>query len=331
MIRALALKKRLPLELFSSRIVPVGLAFVFLLSGFSIQCGHASHQKNKKGHERRVVRGNAPCLAWVSPDLPVKAVILCVHGLGLHNGSYEAFGKQMSKRGFAVYAIDVRGFGSWMEAQGREKVDFSSCLEDVRATLKVVRRAHLDKAVFLLGESMGGAIVLKVTASSPALVDGLISSVSAADRYKQTKPNLKVALHLLNDPDKPINVGAAVIKQATQKADLRQAWLNDPLARLNLSERELWQFDKFMKGNKKSARKIRDKPVLIVQGSRDKLVKPEGTVDIYNELTAKDKKIVLIPNGEHLIFEEAQFGDGEKEIIEIVASGLDNHLERKTE
>src|SRR4030095_14460953 len=34
-------------------------------------------------------RGTPPCLAWVDADVEPRAVLLCVHGLGLYNGTYE--------------------------------------------------------------------------------------------------------------------------------------------------------------------------------------------------------------------------------------------------
>ncbi|MCB9468084.1 MAG: alpha/beta fold hydrolase [Candidatus Obscuribacterales bacterium] len=275
-------------------------------------------QKSKKQRKQRkkVVRGNAPCLAWLPQNTEARAAILCVHGLGLHNGTWEPFGKTMSQRGYAVYAIDVRGFGSWMEARGRERVDFASCLEDVRRTLKVIKRAHKALPVFILGESMGGAIALRTTAMYPDLVDGLISSVPAGDRFNQTKTSIKVAFHLINDPDKPFNVGEGVIKQATKDPELREAWLNDPLAKLELTPRELLQFDRFMKGNRRSARKIKDKPVLMVQGSNDKLVRPRGTMELFDRLATPEKKFVLITDAEHLIFEESQFSKADIDLVD---------------
>ena len=248
---------------------------------------------------------------------------MCVHGLGLHNGTYEDFGKRMAKLGFATYAIDVRGFGSWMEAKGRERVDFDGCLADVKATLKVIHRAHPGLPVFILGESMGGAIALRAAALYPSDVDGLISSVPAGDRFQQKKTALKVALHLLEGPNRQFNVGQGVIAQATQKKELRDAWCNDPLARLNLSPYELLQFQHFMNQNHDSAKEIKQTPVLIVQSCNDRLVKPEGTVELYNELATPDKQLELIHNAEHLVFEEKQFTD---EDINLVAAWIDKHL-----
>ncbi len=281
--------------------------------------------KGAEKEQPHAYRGVAPCLAWVDRTKPISAVLVCVHGLGLHNGTYEAFGKRMSELGYATYAIDVRGFGAWMQAKGRERIDFEHCINDVRTTLKVVRRAHPNCPVFLLGESMGGAIALRVTSMYPELVDGLISSVPAGDRFKHAKTSLRVGFHLIKNADKPINVGDGVVKQATKNPELRKVWLEDPLARLDLTPRELIQFQNFMNGNQECAENIRKTAVLIVQGCQDKLVRPEGTVELFNHLATADREIVLIPNAEHLIFEEAQFTDKE---IATVDSWIAAHLRK---
>ncbi len=276
-----------------------------------------------KAKSKKVRRGNAPCLSWTDSEQPVRAVILCVHGLGLHNGTYDAFGKRMSQLGYAIYAIDVRGFGSWMAAEGREKVDFDGCMEDVRATLKVIHRAHPGLPVFILGESMGGAIALRACALFPELVDGLISSVPAGDRFKQGQTKLHVAIHLIASPNQPFDIGSSVIKRATVKRELRDSWGNNPLSRLKVSANELVQFQNFMNQNHKWAVLIKDRPVLFVQGCDDKLVRPEGTVELFNRLATRDRQMELIPKAEHLIFEEAQFTDRE---VEIVNKWLASHL-----
>ena len=281
-----------------------------------------------RGKKKKFLRGNAPCLAWIDPDKQPRAVLLCVHGLGLHNGTYEAFGKRMAREGIATYAIDVRGFGSWMEAKGRERVDFDGCLDDLTATLRVIHRAHAGLPVFVLGESMGGAIALRETAQHPELIAGLISSVPAGDRFQQKRTALKVALHLLEGPNKPFNVGEDVIKQATEKPELRAAWENDPLARMNLSPRELMQFQSFMNENHQSASEIKSTPVLLVQGCNDRLVRPEGTVELYNELATPDKQLALIQYAEHLVFEESQFTDGQ---VKLVVDWVDAHLPKQQE
>ncbi|MEZ4544250.1 MAG: hypothetical protein R3C24_10150 [Cyanobacteriota/Melainabacteria group bacterium] len=52
----------------------------------------------------------------------------------------------------------------WKPGAGSGRIDFASCLEDVRRTLKVIKRAHRALPVFILGESMGGIAIALRTA-----------------------------------------------------------------------------------------------------------------------------------------------------------------------
>src|ERR1700679_1262369 len=71
-------------------------------------------------------RVRVPYRSWIPVEKP-HVVLLCVHGLGFSSASFSQFGRAMAGRGFAVYALDVRGFGQWMERQN-DKVDFEACM-----------------------------------------------------------------------------------------------------------------------------------------------------------------------------------------------------------
>jgi len=256
-----------------------------------------------------------------------KLVLLCVHGLGLNSNSYEGFGKTMSQLGIAVFAVDVRGFGTWMKLEGKEELDFDGCLSDVEQALKTLHKAYPSLHIYILGESMGGAIALRVMADHPELVDGLISAVPSGDRFHKTKNELRVGLKLLTGgKDKPMDVGSKTVQEATDDPALRERWKGDPLDRMSLTPRELMQFQKFMNQNHESATTIAKKPVLMIAGFKDKLVKPQGTIEIFNELVTPDKMLVIVGNGEHLLFEESQLTD---QVCWVVLGWLKSHVENK--
>lgn len=248
-----------------------------------------------------------PYLRWFDPQVKTKAMLLCVHGLGLHKGTFDAFGKKMAAEGVPTYAIDVRGFGSWMHRGPKTKMDLDGAMKDVKMVLEYMKKKHPGVPIVVLGESMGGAIALHATAQYPELVAGLISSVPAGDRFSKTDDQLGVAKHaIFKGFNKPMKVNS-VVTSATKNKQLQDAWLNDPLARLELTPNELIAFQNFMNQNYHFARQIKEKPVLFIQGANDKLVRPAGTWKLFDELGTPDRKLVFSKTAEHLIFEEGQF------------------------
>jgi acylglycerol lipase len=270
---------------------------------------------------------SAPCISWVDHLVKPRVCLLCIHGLGLYSGSYTNFGKWMAQRGVATYAIDVRGFGSWMKLSDEKDMDFPGCLNDIKITIKSIRAANPGLPVYILGESMGGAIALKAAAMFPDLIDGLVSSVPAGERFKQKKTDLKVALEFLTGPNKQHDMGKSVVHQATANGKLREDWEDNPMDRMNFSAKQLMEFQKFMNENHDAAKLIEKTPVLMLQGSEDKLVKPEGTWEIFNELSVIDKMMFVVPS-EHLIFEEQQdhAAKFDERVSRAVLTWLQTHL-----
>ncbi len=268
-----------------------------------------------------------PCIRWVDDRVQPKAVLFCVHGLGLHKGVYEELGQTMAPQGIVTYAIDIRGFGSYVQKDPKAQVDFPGALDDIKRALTEIRRLHPSLPVIVLGESMGGAIAIHAAALNPTLIDGVISSVPAGDRFSNVDSGLKIGVHaLFGGFDKPIDVGPMVIGRATKKEDLRKRWSSDPLARTKLSPNELIAFQRFMEANFDRAGQIKSCPVLFIQGCKDKLVRPAGTWKLFDSLATPNKNLVLSTSAEHLIFEEGQFS---KDDVGFITKWLDKSVINK--
>lgn len=259
--------------------------------------------------KRKFKQTEAPGWVWMDPDVPVKSILICVHGLGLHHRAYDSFARRIAREGILTIAFDVRGFGTYMEAAGQERLDMDDCVQDLKAIIKQLRKDYSKFPFFLLGESMGGALALRVVAESPDSVDGLICSVPSGERYKALGTSLKVGTDYLMNKKRPIPVGLDVIKQATTDSALRKAWVHDPSSRINISPAELLNFQRFMNESSIYAKKITAKPVILFQGHDDKLVKESGTLELFDALSTKDKSVVILGNTEHLIFEAGQYKD----------------------
>ena len=259
------------------------------------------------GFEARSVAQNPPTLVWGAQITNPQAAILCIHGLGMHKGCYDEFGKLMASKGIPVYAIDVRGFGDWY-LNGKDKLDLPQTLADIKATLVAMKTRYPNAGIFLLGESMGGAIALRATSIYPELLRGLISSVPSGDRFSGLGEDLHVGLHVLAGGfSGRFNVGEHVVEHATKDEELRTRWNNDPASRSKFSPDELILFQAFMNQNNVTAAKVKTTPVLILQGAQDKLVRPGGSFNVWDHLATPDRTFAASSNREHLIFEYGQY------------------------
>lgn len=270
-----------------------------------------------------------PFVSWLPEASTVpKAAILCVHGLGLDNSSYIDFARQMAKRGYAVYAMDVRGFGSWLSAPGHENLQFERTISDIGYFAKLIKERMKGAPVFLLGESMGGAIALRAAARYPDDLKGVISSVPSAEQFQGRIMSMKVAAHFIQDPKKPFYVGEMIAQKATSRSELQAAWKADPKAKMNLTPLELMKFAVFMRTTVSDCKQIKSMPVFVVQGLKDKLVKPHGTYELFDAVSADDKTMLIIGNAEHLIFETDQQNQS---LLDTLESWLHKHIETAKE
>jgi len=273
-------------------------------------------------YRERVGREEAPGLAFFDPTVPLKGIIVTIHGLGLSHNAFTPFAESIQHEGFGVVSFDVRGFGTYRNDILYQKVEFNDIIGDFTRILKALRRDYEGVPLFVLGESMGGAIALRLAAVEPEIVDGVVSSVPSGSRFHAKSTAIEVAVNLLKNKSKQIDIGKRIVKQATTDVDLRENWKSDPSYRLRLSASELLDFQKFMNDNLEFAAKIEHTPVIIFQGYSDQLVKPLGTLALYQAIKCKDKDLFFVGHAEHLIFEESQF---DPEIVVGLVSWLKRH------
>jgi acylglycerol lipase len=121
-----------------------------------------------------------PLRKWL-PQGEVKGVILALHGFNDYSNAFEGPGEAWAKQGIATYAYDQRGFGAAPEAgfwPGR-----AALAADVATAAQILRRLHPGVPLYLLGESMGGAVaVVAMTGESGTPVpdvDGVILTAPA--------------------------------------------------------------------------------------------------------------------------------------------------------
>lgn len=107
-------------------------------------------------------RAPAPPAARALQPLAPAPTVLFVHGNAGNLASHLGGVYWLPSRGYSVFAFDYRGFG-----RSAGKTDLEGTYEDTRAALReVARRADVDpERLFVLGQSIGGAIAVSAVAS----------------------------------------------------------------------------------------------------------------------------------------------------------------------
>lgn len=248
-----------------------------------------------------------PFRSWIPKREKPRLVLLCIHALGFSSKSYDNFGRRMAAAGIPTFALDVRGFGEWMNKKGEGEMDFEACLTDVEQAMKTLHVAYPKIPVFLVGESMGGAIAIQAASRYPDQVNGLVSAVPSATSRAggMLKSGTVVAFHSVAPLGK-IDMAPVVVDGSTSNEALRQKIEDDPANRMELSRKEIIQFERFMKQTHDAAPLVERTPVLVLVAYKDKLVTPGGSVDLFSEMTTAQKLMIGDGNSGHLMLEEGQ-------------------------
>ncbi len=258
-----------------------------------------------------LVAGIPPVLYWQTTANKPKGALLCLHELGMHAGRFEDLGKRMAADGYAVYAMDLRGFGAWRRVAGKDShMSIERSLEDTKQTLEAIKKSNPGIPVFLLGEAMGGAMALKVASQYPQLVQGVISSAPGGEHYKTVSSYLQVGGRVLTGRNnKDAHMSEDLIGMGTPREPLQKNIKSDPWVRMDLTPKELMSCQFFMYKTRTFAKKIKEKPVMIVQGARDGESKPEGAEKVSEGLVTKDKEYLVVKDGDHYVYQDAQVND----------------------
>ncbi|MBP9089636.1 alpha/beta fold hydrolase [bacterium] len=249
-----------------------------------------------------------PFRCWLPKKEKPRLILFCIHGLGLSSKSFDNFGRRMALSGIPTYALDVRGFGGWMKDPENAHVDFEACLSDIEQGLKTLHKAYPGLPVFLVGESMGGAIAIQAAGRYPDLVNGLVSAVpsSVARSGSFLKSGVVIVFESLDAPTGQANMAPVIVDKAVANPKVRAKIKDEPLNRSKLTKGEMAKFEKFMDDTHDCAPLVERTPTMVLVAYKDKLVSPDGSLDLLSEMTTPMKLMIVDGNSGHLMLEEQQ-------------------------
>ncbi|MCO5188090.1 MAG: lysophospholipase [Anaerolineae bacterium] len=235
---------------------------------------------------------------WWLPDLPAKAAIVLVHGLGEHSGRYSDVAANLNAAGYAVYTYDQRGHG---RSQGQRSYfgRFDQLSADLDIVMQRVRNRIDDLPLFLMGHSVGGTVVAAYAIAYQPDVKGIALSSAALKPGESLSP-AAIAISGVISRFMP-RTGLVALDASTISRDPAevQAYNDDPLVfRGKLPARtgaELLAAFKFIQDEAYNI----TAPILIWHGTADRLTNPEGSRQLFERVGSADKTLKLYEGAYH--------------------------------
>jgi acylglycerol lipase len=252
--------------------------------------------------------------AW--PQAGATITFAVVHGLGEHAGRYERFAKGMANHGIGTFAVDMSGHGKSPGQRGHVDA-WSEWIDEVAAFVKHVAAVG-DGEVVPLGHSFGGAALLS------AVLAGKLPTIK---RFVVSSPALKVKVAV---PAWKIKLGTAASKIMPRLAldnevdpkllsripDVVEAYRTDPLVHSKISSRMYTEWLAATKEIFNRAGEIKI-PFLILAGTDDGLIDPEGSRDLHSR-SATMSELRLLDGRYHEPFNDRD----SEEVFKLIADWL---------
>jgi len=242
-----------------------------------------------------------PYRAWLPKDAPW-AVVLALHGMNDSRDAWEYPAPQLSERGVAVFAPDQRGFGD-TTVRGYWP-GTSALVDDAREMARLLRQRYPRAKLFLLGESMGAAVLmcLAVDPNAPR-VDGYILVAPAVWGRAEMNVFLRSSLWLFANLIPGFRVsGAAARRVASDNREAIRRLSQDPLTIHETRFDAVRGLVNLMDAALAAAPRFRE-PALFLYGGKDELIPDKATAATWRGLPHGPIR-AFYPGGYHLLLRD---------------------------
>jgi alpha-beta hydrolase superfamily lysophospholipase len=262
--------------------------------------------------------------SWL-PSVKPKAVMVIVHGLSDHCGRYAELATFIQDRGVAVYGYDQRGHGRSPGRRGH--VDsFSQFRDDLHAFVQFAGNNDIETPKFLLGQSLGGLIVLDYALHYPDSFDGVIA-LSPHLSDPPLSPVLKRLVPVLGRVWPTFSVkGALEVAALTRVDSVVEAYKTDPLVHNTGSVKLAQEAAATVKHTQDNATHFRP-PLLILHGDADRITRVEGSRQFIEKVPGPDKTYIEYSGGYHECLNDLQ----RERVMMDVAHWMDDRIRVTTE
>ena len=248
--------------------------------------------------------GGAPVTAWSPPGRP-RAVILALHGFNDYSASFAELGRYAAQRGILVEAYDQPGFGAQPDRGSWPGTE--ALVAALEEAIQGVHRRYPAVPLFVLGESMGGAVALLALSRHGAPpIAGLILVAPAVWNGPDLPEASLATLRVLATLAPLLRVsGRNLNLYASDNIEMLRALGRDPLYLRQTRLDGVAGLVALMGEAQVEASKPKV-PLLVLLGARDQMVKPQAARRFVATLDPAGCSVVTYLNGWHLLLRDHQ-------------------------
>jgi alpha-beta hydrolase superfamily lysophospholipase len=229
-----------------------------------------------------------------------RAALLNIHGLGDHSGLYPTLVDHCMTRGFVMHSHDLRGNGR-SPGQRAYVERWEDYREDLRRFVATIRSEEGDLPLFLMGNSLGGLIVLDYVLYHPEGLRGVIAVSPPLGRLGVPAPLLALGRILSRIwPRFSIRTGMDLSGLARDPQVLEQV-LSDPLFHRVGTARLSTEVVAAIARVQESAPRF-PLPLLVLHGSDDRMVPPDGSRVFVPRVGHPDHELREYSGAYHVLF-----------------------------
>jgi alpha-beta hydrolase superfamily lysophospholipase len=244
-----------------------------------------------------------PVTMWAADTGP-QAIVIALHGFNDYRNAFDGPAHFFSANGITTYAYDQRGFG---ETAQRGIWPDNDVLEADAATMASLLCArHPDLPLFLLGESMGGAVVINMQRKA-ACIKGMVLVGPAVWGWQMMpfwqRNILRIAAHVV--PEKTLT-GEGLDITPSDNIEMLRALGRDPLVIKETRIDAMYGLTNLMEAALLSSAQLAA-PSLILYGEKDEIIPHDPTCEMLKRLPeTATNRIVLYPDGYHMLMRDLQ-------------------------
>lgn len=231
-----------------------------------------------------------------------KAVIVALHGMSDYSNAFSMPAPWWAKRGITTYAYDQRSFGRspdpgiWAggDIMRRDLADF----------VEAARARHPGLPVYVLGESMGGAVAMTAFASDAPKADGLILIAPAVWSRSEMPLLYRVLLWTVAHTVRSMSLSGSGLKiTPSDNIEMLRANGRDPLFQKKARSDAVYGLVNLMDEAYRSAPRLDKAPLLILYGGKDEIIPRKPTEKIVSELNG-NATVKHYPGGYHMLLRD---------------------------